>query len=188
MRLDLFVSDPTVTAEPLSRRMAWYLVNALLFDSWWCPWYGLKTWTLRRFGARVGSGVIIKPRVNVKYPWKLRLGDNVWVGEGVWIDNLGPVCIGSNSCLSQGSYLCTGNHDWSDERFALVVAPIEVEDQVWIGAHSVVAPGARIAQGTVVTAGSVIRGATTPWTVYAGNPAKPVGERTIRSAVPPMVG
>ena len=56
---------------------------------------------MRLFGASVGKGVIINPRVNIKYPWKLVIGSNVWIGEKVWIDNLADVTIGDNVCLSQ---------------------------------------------------------------------------------------
>ena len=63
--------------------------------------YGLKRWVLRRFGARVGRGVLIKPNVHIKYPWHLEVGDNVWIGERAWIDNFVSVRIGSSAVVSQ---------------------------------------------------------------------------------------
>ena len=107
-------------------RVAWYVVNAIVFDSWLCPCSGVKRFLLRSFGATVGTGVIIKPRVNIKYPWRLRIGDHVWIGEGAWIDNLDDVDIESHVCISQGGYLLTGNHDYTDPRFRLRTAGIKV--------------------------------------------------------------
>ena len=85
---------------------------------------------LRAFGARIGRGLVIRPRVTVKYPWFLELGDHVWLGEGVWIDNHTTVGIGSDVCISQGAYLFTGNHDWNDPLFRFFCKPITVEDGV----------------------------------------------------------
>ena len=57
----------------------------------WFPISGFKRFLLRLFGAKIGKGVVIKPCVNIKYPWKLRIGNYVWIGENVWIDNLDTV-------------------------------------------------------------------------------------------------
>lgn len=111
---------------------------------------------LRCFGARVGSGVVIKPHVRVKFPWRLALYDSCWIGESVWIDNLADVIIGSNSCLSQGVYLCTGSHRWDISTFDLQTAPIVIHDGVWICAKAVIGPGVTIAEGAVVLLGSVV--------------------------------
>ncbi|MDZ7624210.1 MAG: hypothetical protein U5J96_07185 [Ignavibacteriaceae bacterium] len=89
------------------------------------PWpNSFKIFALRFFGAKVGKGVIIKPCVNIKYPWFLEIGDNVWIGEEVWIDNLGKVKIGNNVCLSQGALLLCGNHNYKKETFDLIVGDI----------------------------------------------------------------
>ena len=115
--------DPTVdlaryrvsgysTGAGFLRRGLWYLINVVVFANPLFPFYGPKRLLLRLFGARIQRGVIIKPRVNIKYPWRLTVGENSWIGEGVWIDNLAEVVIGSNACISQGAYLLTGNHDY----------------------------------------------------------------------------
>ena len=63
------------------------------------------------------KGVVIKPNVKIKYPWNLYIGNNSWLGEKVWIDNLDIVSVGNNCCISQGAYLLTGNHDYRSEYF-----------------------------------------------------------------------
>ena len=69
---------------------------------------------------------MVKPGVRVKYPWRLRVGDHAWLGEDCWIDNLADVQIGAHACISQAAYLCTGNHDWADPAFALILGPITI--------------------------------------------------------------
>ena len=99
---------------PLFASVSWYAINYFIFDSV-VPWpYGLKSWLLRIFGAKVGKHVVIKTKVRIKYPWRLELGDYCWIGESCWIDNLAPVTLGSHVALSQGSLLLTGNHDYGD--------------------------------------------------------------------------
>lgn len=161
-------------------RVLWYLCNAFLFTTWLLPMSGPKRTLLRLFGAKVGKGVVIKPRVNVKYPWRLRVGDHCWIGEGTWIDNLVDVTIGSNVCISQGAYLLTGNHDYKDRRFGFLGSPIVLEDGSWVGAFAVVCPGSRLAKDSIVTVASVLRGNTEPEGIYAGNPAARLRERTFR--------
>ena len=132
-------------------RAAWYLMNAWFFQSavlalipssW-------KASILGAFGARVGKGFVCKPRVTIKYPWFLEIGDHVWLGELVWIDNHTNVKIGNNVCISQGAYLFTGNHDWNDPGFRFFCAPIEIGDGCWVGAGVRVGPGQRVSPGTV---------------------------------------
>jgi len=150
--------------------------------------YRLKRWVLRRFGARVGLGVLIKPNVHVKYPWHLEVGDNVWIGERAWIDNFVTVRIGSNAVVSQGAYLCTGNHDWSDPGMGLMVKPITVEQGAWVGAFARIGPGVTVGANAIVTLGSVLLKDAQPKGIYTGNPATLVGERTIRDQPGPAAG
>lgn len=168
-------------------RAVWYCVNAVVFAGPWVPFYGVKRRVLRWFGAKVGKHVLIKPRVNIKYPWNLEIGDHTWIGEGVWIDSLAKVSIGDNCCLSQGVYLCTGSHDWSDPAFGLIIKPIRLEEGVWCGCRSTVTPGITLASHTVLAAGSTITKDSLPYTVYQGVPAQAIKARHV-SADPSSVG
>lgn len=160
-------------------QILWYVVNALLMDSWLFPIIAIKPGLLRMFGARVGRGVVIKPRVNIKFPWKLELGDNVWIGEGVWIDNLTTVRMGSNVCVSQGAYLLTGNHDYKKETFPLVLGEISIQDGAWVGAKAVVCPGVTMERGAVLCVGSVLTSSAEAMSIYRGDPAKKIRCREV---------
>jgi len=159
------------------KRFCWYWVNTVFFKTGLFPFYGLKTFLLRLFGARVGTGVLIKPFVNIKYPWLLILGDHIWVGEHVWIDNLDKVTIGDHVCLSQGAFLLTGNHNYTKPGFDLMVKPILIEDGVWIGAKAVVCPGVTCGVHSVLAVGSVATSNLASNSIYSGNPAIKIKDR-----------
>lgn len=160
-------------------RFLWYIVNALVFNSPLFPFYGVKNFLLRLFGAKIGSEVEIKPRVSIKYPWWLTIGNEVWIGENVWIDSLVPVTIGNNICISQGATLITGSHNYKKTSFDLVTKPIILEDGVWIGAFAIVTAGITAGSHSVLTAGSVATKNLEPYSVYQGNPAVKIRERVI---------
>ena len=163
-------------------RLLWHFVNAVFLQNPLNPSSRLKIFFLRRFGARIGEGVVLKPSINVKYPWNLEIGDYSWVGENAWLDSLAPIKIGRNCCISQGTYFCTGNHDWTDPAFGLIVKPIVVEDGAWVGARAVVLPGVTVATHSIAAAGSVVAKDTEPYMIYAGNPAVAVKKRGLRDA------
>ena len=168
------------TSGNLFSRFIWYFFNAIFFKSNLFPSYSLKRAILKLFGAEIGIDVIVKPNVNIKYPWKLKVGDYVWIGEGVWIDNLDFVYLGSHSCISHGALLFCGNHDYSKSSFDLIVRPIVLEDGVWIGAKSIVCPGVVIGSHGVLSTGSVLSDDIKPYEIYRGNPAKKIKSRTIK--------
>lgn len=147
------------------KRTLWYFVNAVFIKSSLNPVSGLKVALLRLFGAKVGRGVVIKPGVSVKYPWHLTVGDHTWIGEDVWIDNLAPVSIGSNCCISQGAMLLCGNHNFKCMTFDLIVKPITIADGAWVGAKCVVCPGVSVGNHAVATVGSIVRRDLLPYTI-----------------------
>ena len=120
------------------KRFLWYFTNHLIFNHGLLPVNMVKVLLLRLFGAKIGSGVHIKPSVNIKYPWHLEIGNHVWIGEGVWIDCLTTVRIAGNACISQGAMLLTGNHNYKKTTFDLEVGEITLEEGVWIGAKAIV--------------------------------------------------
>ena len=136
-------------------RTVWYYVSLILLESSWFPVSKLKCSVLRLFGAQIGQGVVIHPNVRIKYPWKLRIGDNCWIGREVWIDNLDQVTLESDVCISQSAYLCTGSHDHKSMTFDLKIGPITVEHGAWICCRSTVLGGATVLRMTLVPANQV---------------------------------
>ena len=169
--LSSYKNDWYKPGKGLLIRSLWFVVNVIFFMNPIIATSALKRVLLRMFGARVGKGVIIKPSVNIKYPWKLVIGDHVWIGEKVWIDNLGNVNLGDNSCLSQGAMLLCGNHDFKKSTFDLKVGDITIENGAWIGAFAVVCPGVTCKSHSVLTVKSVATSDLEAYYIYKGNPA-----------------
>ena len=161
------------------KQTAWYLVNIIFFKNPFNIFSSSKTALLKIFGAKLGRGVVIKPAVNIKYPWKLQVGDHTWIGEEVWIDNLSEVVIHSNVTISQGALLLSGSHDHSRTGFDFLAFPIVIEDGAWIGARSVVSGGVTCRTHSILGANAVTDKDLEPYTIYKGNPAVPVMKRVI---------
>jgi putative colanic acid biosynthesis acetyltransferase WcaF len=133
----------------------WFAVANLAFMKWWFP-RCLRPWVLRIFGADIGLHVFIRHRVRILWPWKLRIGNDCWIGEDVWLLNLEPIIIGHDVCLSQGAFICTGSHDHRSPSFEYDNGPIEIGDQVWIAAQVLVLRGVRLSRGTLVGARAIV--------------------------------
>lgn len=161
------------------KQILWYFVNALLVRASWNPFMGIKIALLKAFGAKIGKGLVIKNSVTIKFPWKLVVGEYVWLGENVWIDNLDRVTIGNNVCISQGALLLTGNHDYTKSSFDYRNAPIVLEDGVWVGAKAMVCPGVIAHSHSILTVGSLASKDLDAYGIYQGNPAMKIRERII---------
>ncbi|HVW96628.1 MAG TPA: WcaF family extracellular polysaccharide biosynthesis acetyltransferase [Mucilaginibacter sp.] len=161
------------------KRLLWYYVNLLFFKSGIVPISGVMVFFLRLFGADIGRNVTIKPGVSIKYPWHLKIGEQTWIGEKVWIDCLVPVTIGANVCVSQGAVILTGSHNYKKATFDLLTAPVVLEDGVWIGAGAIINLGVRAGSHAVLTSGSVATKNLDPYSVFQGNPAIKLRDRLI---------
>lgn len=176
--LSLFDNSDYNPGNPL-KRILWYFISLLFLMNRFFPFMAPKRWLLKLFGARIGKGVIIKPKVNIKYPWKLSIGNHVWIGEGAWIDNLDEVSLGDNCCLSQGVLILSGNHDYKSKTFDLRTAPIRIEEGAWIGAKSTVTSGVTVKSHAVLSVNSVATSDLEAYSIYQGNPAVKVRDRNI---------
>jgi len=153
------------------KEVLWYLIKVIFFLSA-VPYPNfLKLQLLKLFGASIGKGIVIKPRVNIHFPWKLEIGNDVWIGEEACFLNFEKLSLGSNVCISQRAFLCGGNHDYKDPSMPYRNGPITVQDGVWIGACCFIGPGVTIGYDTVVTAASVVTNNLEPNIIVRGNPA-----------------
>lgn len=161
------------------KQILWYFINIFFFKNTLNIFSGSKVLLLKMFGSQIGEGVVIKPGVNIKYPWKLFVGDHSWIGENVWIDNLSEIMIGKNVTLSQGALLLTGTHDHTKESFDFISYPIVLEDGVWIGAKAVVTGGITCHTHSILGINSIAETNLKPYVIYKGNPAIAVITRNI---------
>ncbi len=154
----------------------WYFVDLLLVRNPFIVFSGFKAFILRLFGAKIGRNVLLHPGVQVKFPWNLEIGDNCWIGERVWIHNQGRVVIGSNTVISQESFISTGSHD-TLKTMDLVIRPVIVGDGVWLTTRCIVKPGVTIGHKTIVTPASVVHKSLPENGIFGGNPVQLIKQR-----------
>ena len=168
------------------------LANRALRAVWHLAWLVLASWTppplhgwrrllLRSFGAHVAPTARIYGSVSVWLPSNLSVGDHAVLGPGVNCYCQGPITIGDFAVVSQGAHLCAGTHDVDDPNFQLLTRPIAIGSQAWIAAEAFVGPGVTVGNGAVLGARAVAFKNLDPWTIYVGNPAKPLRARKVFS-------
>jgi putative colanic acid biosynthesis acetyltransferase WcaF len=139
----------------IGTQLAWMLASRSIAMHWWCP-NRIRIVILRMFGAQIGAGTLIRHNVRIHWPWKLRIGNDSWVGEKAWLLNLENITIGSNTCISQDVLLCTGSHDRRSATFEFDNAPIVIGDSVWIAARATVLRGVHVGDGATVGATTLV--------------------------------
>lgn len=154
----------------------WAIVELIFVTNPWQISSRLRNAVLRAFGAKIGSGVIFRPRTRVKFPWKLSIGDSSWIGEGVWIHNQDEVEIGRNAVVSQETFLTTGSHAHRSD-MGLVTKPIRIGDGAWVTSRCIVLGGTIIGENCLVSPGSVVSGTLLPGMKYGSPPAVVLGKR-----------
>lgn len=157
----------------------WWFVQSTFFK--WSPQvlYGWRVFLLRLFGAEIGRNVIIRPSVKITYPWKLKIGDNSWIGDNAELYSLGKITIGANSVISQKSYLCTGSHDYLSSSFDIFSSPITIGNGVWVATDVYIAPGVKIEDDVLVGARSSVFKNLERNFVYLGSPAQKIKRRYV---------
>lgn len=174
-QLDAYTSSWSIRARigMLLFRAAWFLFcrwNPKNFKRWRILW-------LRIFGATISGSPFVAPSCIIKIPWLLELEDHACLAQRSEVYNLGRITIRARAVVTQYVYLCAGTHDLSLKSLPLVVAPIEICEDAFVGAKALILPGVRIGKGAVVGAGAVVSKDVAPWSIVAGNPAKVIGER-----------
>lgn len=155
----------------------WWFVHAIFFKTSPQFAYEFRAWLLRLFGAKVGVGTIIRPSVRVTYPWKVTIGNNVWIGDNAELYSLGNIDIGDNVVISQKSYLCAADHDYTLIDFPINSKAIVIGDQAWLAADVFVAPGVCIGPGTVIGARSSVFRNMPAGMICMGSPCVPIRRR-----------
>lgn len=176
--LSNFRMPPNFRGRSVLTVQLWWFVQATLFR--WSPQfaYRFRLFLLRSFGAKIGSGAVIRPTATFTYPWKIIIGKNVWIGDHVVLYSLGDIEIGDNSVISQRSYLCTGDHDYTLADFPIRSRKITIGEQAWLATDVFIAPGVTVGDGAVIGARSSVFKDMPAYMVCMGYPCKPLKSRT----------
>lgn len=176
-RLDKFCLPTGFRGRSAVVVQLWWLVQSTLFACSPQFMFGWRRWLLKLFGAKVGQSILVRPSVKVTYPWKVSIGDHVWIGDDVVLYSLGEIAIGDHAVVSQRSYLCAASHDYTQPDFPIYDQRICIGAQAWLATDVFVAPGVTIGEGTVVGARSSVFHDLPTMMVCVGSPAKPIKPR-----------
>ncbi len=169
-------------------RSPWSRKEQLGIKSFALAWLLLCRWTpgpanawrllvLKAFGCRISGRPFVAPTARIRVPWQLEMEDRACIGDGAEIYNLGECILRARCTVAQHGYLCGGSHDLAKRALPLIVAPIDIGQDAFLGAKAFVMPGVTIGEGAVVGAASVVVRDVMAWTIVVGNPANPVGTR-----------
>jgi putative colanic acid biosynthesis acetyltransferase WcaF len=165
-------------------RLLWGVVQATLFRLSFHNWYGWRRMLASAFGARLEAPVRLRRTVRIECPWNLTMGPESSAGDRALLYCLGPVTIGARVSVSQNAHICAGTHDHTRPDLPLLRPPITIGDDVWIAADAFVGPGITIGAGAILGARGCAFKDLEPWTIYGGNPARPLAPREMIGAAP----
>lgn len=168
---------PVFSMRNKLRRLMWNITWAALCQWTPIPLHGWRIFILRLFGAQIGPKNFIYPGCKIWAPWLLKTDSTVTIASGVVIYNPGGITLGHHTTVSQDAYLCGATHDYNDVDFTYIKKEIVTEAYVWICAKATVLAGVRCMEGSVLGATSITSKNLEAWTVYAGNPSKPLTTR-----------
>ncbi|MEP7231846.1 MAG: WcaF family extracellular polysaccharide biosynthesis acetyltransferase [Ginsengibacter sp.] len=174
-------TGPSFSLRNRVGRVLWGIVNTLFFRFSPKPLHTWRAFLLKCFGAKIGHGVHVYPKVIIWAPWNIVLGDKCGIANGAILYSQGKIAIGKRTVISQGVHLCAGTHDYTKNGFPLITAPISIGDNVWIAAEVFIHPGITVGDGAVIGARSVVNKNMPPWMICAGHPCVAIKERKIIS-------
>lgn len=169
---------PVFDLKSKIKRLVWN-VTWILLCSWTPnPMHKWRIFILRLFGAKIGKTNFIYPNCKIWAPWLLETEDVVTIGPRVELYNPGGIFLADHSILSQDSYICGATHNYNSIDFSYQKKRIHIGRYAWICARAIVLPGVTCGDGSVLGAGAVTSKNLDSWTVYAGNPAVKVKNRS----------
>jgi putative colanic acid biosynthesis acetyltransferase WcaF len=179
--VDLSRYEDPFTFESRLKRLGWYFFYIILFrpfslnvfNSW-------RILILKIWGAKIGDHCLIYSNVKIWAPWNLVMKSYSLMGPNVDCYNQGKITIGSNTVISQKTYLCASSHDISNAKLPLTLNPIIIGNQVWVAADAFIGPDVNIGEGSVIGARAAVFKDVEPWTVVGGNPAKFIKNREFK--------
>lgn len=175
--LSKFKLPPNFRGRPSWYVQLWWLVQSTIFKASPQFAYKFRASVLRLFGAQIGVNTVIRPTAKFTYPWKVKIGDYSWIGDDVVIYSLGEIEIGHHTVISQKSYICAGDHDYTACNFPIRGPSIKIGSECWIATDTFVAPGVSIGDKTVVGARSSVFIDLPSSSICLGSPCKVIKKR-----------
>ncbi len=144
------------------------------------PSHVIRNFLFRQvYGMQLGRKCIIYGGIHMRAPYKIRIGEGSIIGSDSKLDGRNGIVIGNNVNFSTGVWIWTEQHDPQCPFFSCTDkgGPVVIGDRVWISCRAVILPRVTIGEGAVIAAGAVVTRDVEPFAIYAGVPAKKIGER-----------
>ncbi len=130
----------------------------------------------------LGKRVHIFEDVLLLTPEKIRIGKNTFINRRTIIQGMAVVEIGENVLIGPEVIITSTNHGYRERDKIIQHQGFEsekviIEDDVWVGARSIILPGITVRKGAVIAAGSVVTKDVKEYTVVGGNPTKLISPR-----------
>lgn len=132
----------------------------------------------------LGNRVAFRKSVVLAGRGRLEIGDNTVLNEGVVISAYEKVNIGKDCMMAARVSILDVSHNYESRSMPISLqgyktSPVIIGDDVWIGANAVILKGARVGDGAIIAANSVVSGEVAPYTIVGGSPARFIKERPL---------
>ena len=128
-------------------------------------------------GIHLKSTVYIGLHVSFSSIGNCDIGSNVAINSGCKLDNRGGLFIGNNVSLSNDVCILTADHDVTTTNLVGRVAPVIINDDVFVGTRATILKGVTIGRGAAIAACACVTKDVPPFAIVAGIPAKVIGAR-----------
>lgn len=152
-----------------------YLYNAIIGH---CPSRRLRAAWLQILMRTYATSANVQLHCRFLHTRGVSIGERSVINFGCLLDGRRyPIVIGADVSIGPEAAILTLGHDPRSPAFADRGGPVSIGDHAWIGFRAIVLPGVSIGEGAVVGAGAVVSRDVPPFTIVAGNPARPIGSR-----------
>lgn len=167
------------------------VVNMVFVLFRYVPFYlglGVRYCCIKRLCRCCGDNVAVFPGAFMSFLDNCELGNNISIHENCNIGCMGRLKVGNDVMISQGVSILTAEHDYIQTAVPMrdarmILKPVLIGNDVWIGAHAVVTAGVTIEDGAVIGAGAVVTKNVPAKQIVAGVPATIIGERAISTGL-----
>jgi len=155
----------------------------LEFNVFWLHMmFKLPSHNLRHFfamvsGMKIGKGSTIHTHCRFYNPKNISIGKDSIIGEFSVLDGRDKLQIGSHVDIASEVMIYNSEHNINDKYFSPILAPVIIDDYVFIGPRAIILAGVKIGKGAIVAAGAVVTKDVPPYAIVGGVPAKIIGER-----------
>jgi len=145
------------------------------------PIHHFRRMCYRFAGVKIGQGSTIHMGTVFYDPSNIIIGKDTIIGEKAVLDGREKIIIGDHVDIASEVMIYNSEHNIESEEFKAIIAPVTIEDYVFIGPRAIILPGVKIGKGAVVGAGAVVTKDVPPFAIVGGIPAKNIGERRFKT-------